>query len=95
VYTDEQIHFGKEELKIIMAGDKTRYKAIVENQDILQKMEHAVLVVSMAKTHAYTMAKQGLDVNVKDKDQLNAAMLILQQNMVSLSDISLQNNLGA
>lgn len=95
MYTDQQIHFGKEELKIIMAGDKTRYKAIVENKDILEKMENAVLVVSMAKTHAYNMAKQGLDVDVKDKDQLNAAMLILQQNMVSLSDISLQNNLCA
>ena len=90
----QQLAWAKHEIKNIMDNsNKTRYKALVATPDILLKLEEAFLAVAVGKAQAYKNAISGVyltSFNWVNQDPESAQnILLLQQNLIPLIDISM------
>jgi hypothetical protein len=92
--TQEQLAWAKKELKDIMdVSSKTRYKELASTPNGLQDLESAFLFVADAKAKNYKTAMSGFYLTsfnwVNENPDMTKNILLLQQNMVAISDIAM------
>lgn len=92
--SSEQLEWAKNELSTIMEGsNKTRYKALVADPTQLEKIEAALLLVAKEKLDSYQISSNDSILSsfnwVTSKPELSYAILMLQQNLISISEVPL------